>query len=228
MTIFNNDNRKKIKLAKVNLHDINMQTLTKNVLPFAQLPQGHFISMSLDYAGNVLVLTTKNEPDFRNGCFSKIIPKKPQTYQIWSTADAWSGEFYPYAEITASTNFHEVQRFANGDILLVCGRCQYRPNGKSDKNGFIYSADGQLKSQFLLGDGIESTQISKQGTIWTSYFDEGIFGNYGWNFGQTIGKSGLVAWTANGKKNYEFQPIAGLDNIFDCYAMNLVSDNLTY
>ncbi|WP_176444820.1 hypothetical protein [Paenibacillus herberti] len=35
--------------------------------------------------------------------------------------------------------------------------------------------------EFLLGDGIQSVQVTDKGIIWTSYFDEGVFGNNGWD-----------------------------------------------
>jgi hypothetical protein len=70
----------------------------------------------------------------------------------------------------------------------------------------------------LLGDGIETIQATSSGEIWASYFDEGIFGNYGWK--DPVGASGLVAWDARGKKVYEFD--AG--QISDCYALNVASE----
>jgi hypothetical protein len=53
-------------------------------------------------------------------------------------------------------------------------------------------------------------------------FDEGVFGNYGWQ--SPVGASGLVAWDSAGNKLYEFQPGPGLDSICDCYALNVASE----
>lgn len=74
----------------------------------------------------------------------------------------------------------------------------------------------------MLGDGIQSVQATSNGIIWTSFFDEGIFGNFGWN--DPVGACGLVAWNAEGNKIYDFQPIDDLDCICDCYALNVESD----
>lgn len=37
----------------------------------------------------------------------------------------------------------------------------------------------------------------EDGRIVTSYFDEGIFGNFGWD--QPLGASGLVVWDEQGR-----------------------------
>jgi hypothetical protein len=78
----------------------------------------------------------------------------------------------------------------------------------------------------LLGDGIETVQTTSRGVIWTSYFDEGVFGNFGWR--DPVGSSGLVAWGPDGTKKYEFQPADGLETICDCYALNVESDTDTW
>ena len=39
---------------------------------------------------------------------------------------------------------------------------------------------GELRRQFVLGDGIKHVQTTAAGDIWVGYFDEGVYGNYGW------------------------------------------------
>ncbi|WP_440117757.1 hypothetical protein [Paenibacillus sp. QZ-Y1] len=78
--------------------------------------------------------------------------------------------------------------------------------------------DGNTIREFLLGDGIQSVQVTKNGTIWTSYFDEGVFGNNGWS--NPIGSQGLVAWDEHGNKLYEDHAA----DIADCYALNVVNE----
>lgn len=75
-----------------------------------------------------------------------------------------------------------------------------------------------------MGDGIGNLAVTPEGTIWTGYFDEGVFGNFGWS--QPLGSSGLVAWREDGTKRYEFQPPEGLGHICDCYAMNARGEDL--
>lgn len=72
-----------------------------------------------------------------------------------------------------------------------------------------------MLSQLCLGDGIQNCIVKSDNTIITSYFDEGIFGNYGWN--DPLGACGLVAWKSDGSaiwKNKNFP-------INDCYAISL-------
>ena len=59
-------------------------------------------------------------------------------------------------------------------FLLLGARCAYRENGP-DQNAWIVSRNGALLSRFCLGDGIQDCVVKKDGTIITSYFDEGVF-----------------------------------------------------
>ena len=70
--------------------------------------------------------------------------------------------------------FHYL-RPAGDHFLLLGARCAYRKNGP-DKNAWIVSRDGTVLSRFCLGDGIQDCVVKKDGTIITSYFDEGVFG----------------------------------------------------
>lgn len=57
-----------------------------------------------------------------------------------------------------------------------------------------------------------------------SYFDEGVFGNYGWagaGRSRPLGTSGLVCFGADGSVRWGFRPPAGHDMICDCYALNV-------
>lgn len=53
------------------------------------------------------------------------------------------------------------------------------------------------------------------GTIITSYFDEGVFGNYGWD--EPLGDCGLIAWTSDGTPLWKNEKYS----IYDCYAISL-------
>jgi hypothetical protein len=153
----------------------------------------------------------------RGASFAKSLPDHPQTYRIIALLEAQTvldlqieGERF---------NIHDVQPVL-GEILLVCRRCRRRGPNDFDKNGRIYTLDGKLAREILLGDGIRDVQSTSEGVIWTSYFDEGVFGNYGWRR-DPVGASGLVARDPSGEKVYDFRPSAGLDRICDCYALNV-------
>jgi hypothetical protein len=74
----------------------------------------------------------------------------------------------------------------------------------------------------LLGDGIENVFVDDRGRIWVSYFDEGIFGNFGWGHPgpAPIGSAGVVCFARNGRKIWELSE-ADAGSMADCYAMNV-------
>ncbi|MGW9572493.1 hypothetical protein [Paenibacillus terrae] len=69
-------------------------------------------------------------------------------------------------------NYHYVQPL-NHHLLLVGARCHYYGPSQYDLNGKIIDYEGHTVNELLLGDGIQSVQVTEEGTIWTSYFDEG-------------------------------------------------------
>ena len=63
--------------------------------------------------------------------------------------------------------------------------------------------------------------IDTEGRIWVGFFDEGVFGNFGWNHpGPTgLGAAGLVALDDHGEVLWRFNEDQML--ISDCYALNV-------
>jgi hypothetical protein len=118
-------------------------------------------------------------------------------------------------------NYHHAQPLPDGELLLVCARSRYRSADDYDLNGKVFAGNGVLKREFLLGDGLQDVQTTADGRIWTSYFDEGVFGNFGWD--DPVGKHGLVQWDGLGNRLWEYSPPAGLGWIADCYALNAIS-----
>lgn len=108
------------------------------------------------------------------------------------------------------------------ELLLACVRSYYRGPNDIEQNGRLYDRNARFARGLVLGDGIESIQTTSSGVIWTSYFDEGIFGNFGWD--EPLGSSGLVAWDRDGGRIYEYAPPPGLESMVDCYALNVSSD----
>ena len=114
--------------------------------------------------------------------------------------------------------FPSVQPLPNGEILLVGARCNYR-NGDPEKNALVFDKEGKILRRFVLGDGINDVQTTGDGLIWVSYFDEGIFGNFGWN--EPMGSSGLNCFDSTGQIIWHFKQPDGFDSICDCYALNV-------
>lgn len=153
------------------------------------------------------------------GSFAKSVPNQPNRYHVVGLCGA--KEQLNVIIENERFNIHDIQPLGD-ELLLVCGRSAYRGPADFERNGRVYTRDGKFTREILLGDGIQDVQTTPSGVIWTSFFDEGIFGNNGWN--NPVGSSGLVAWDASGTKLYEFQPTAGLDSICDCYALNVASE----
>jgi hypothetical protein len=187
---------------------------------------GHLVAFNVGYDGTQYVVVAKKPLDYRieqpgRGSFAKTRPEEPQSYRIVGLSHGDVALDVVIAE--EQFNIHDVQPLSREEILLVCGRSYYRGPDDYDRNGRVYSRDGRFIRAILLGDGIETVQATSEGVIWTSYFDEGVFGNYGWR--QPVGASGLVAWDSVGEMVFEFQPAEGLDSICDCYALNVASDS---
>ncbi|MEJ8303880.1 hypothetical protein [Saccharibacillus sacchari] len=116
-----------------------------------------------------------------------------------------------------SFHYHYVQPL--GDELLVVGaNSRYYDRDRYDLNAAVFDHAGRAQRRFLLGDGVQQVQTTAEGLIWTSFFDEGVFGNRGWV--RPVGESGLIAWDRNGIRVFTNSEA----NIADCYALNAVSD----
>ena len=117
-------------------------------------------------------------------------------------------------------NYHYIQPFKDG-FILVGARC-YNYDSGPEQNVSWFDLEGNKKKEGCFGDGIADCIVTKNNEIVVSYFDEGIFGNYGWS--DPIGQSGLIVFDENFNIKWESQ-----DDICDCYAINLDDDgNIWY
>ena len=126
-----------------------------------------------------------------------------------------------------STTFSLIQLLPGERILVVSSRCLRFNDGTHELNAGIYDSNGALQSEFLLGDGIQHVQTDKSGNIWVGYFDEGVYGNFGWGGtgnAAPVGAAGLVCFNSEGKKVWEYQSVPGTDVISDVYALNVFGD----
>jgi hypothetical protein len=192
------------------------------------LSQGELVTFSCQSSREVVFTVAKRALDYREeksgASFAKAKSKDGQDYSVYLIAD---GELTHCTDIINEPyNIHFTQLLGQGHLLLSCSRSRYRSKNDFDKNGRLYSRDGHLQSEILLGDGIQDVQTTRNGIIWTSYFDEGVIGNYGWD--NPVGSSGLVAWEQGGQQVYQYEPQSGLDSILDCYALNVESNNIAW
>lgn len=116
-----------------------------------------------------------------------------------------------------------VDVLADGSFLVVGARCRWQPAGP-EQNALVIDQEGRIVRRGCLGDGIEHLQVASDGTIWVGYFDEGVFGNFGWGRPgpPPLGAGGIVAWSPELTKVWELDPDQGL--VADCYALNVSSD----
>ncbi len=121
--------------------------------------------------------------------------------------------------------FSYVQPVPDG-VLMVAARCQWRPEG-AIPNAVVFDAAGREQRRFVLGDGIQDVRTAPDGSIWASYFDEGVFGNFGWGGPgpEPVGASGLVHFRATGERISGYDhAAAGTDSICDAYALCMAED----
>lgn len=115
-----------------------------------------------------------------------------------------------------------VQPLPDGRILIVGARCRWRPEG-ADRNAVILDHDGVVLRDGVLGDGIADVLTTPSGRIWVGYFDEGVFGNFGWGGPgpAPMGSHGLIQFTQELKAAWEYPYDAEGGDISDVYALNV-------
>ncbi|MDM5210986.1 hypothetical protein QUF94_05995 [Peribacillus sp. NJ4] len=170
------------------------------------------ISTEIAANGDLLLLEMPNQPERMDG-FVQVAMKQNLKVHIINNQQYKQIEFH---KVPISAD--HVQTFSDGTIMLVGSRCEYN-EGKPDKNARFYDNNGQFLYALTFGDGIQSVQVDEQDRIWISYFDEGVFGNYGWD--EPIGRHGLILFDRQGNILWH----AGEFGISDCYALNVASSD---
>lgn len=197
-------------------------TLKIPVTPIANLHEelkGRIpLSIAIGFHNDVFVLLTEKQPALIDGSFPATVTEESYSYHVVHLKDGKKTVLHLPEE---TWNYHHIQPIDAEHILLVCARSYYHDAQNIEKNARIYDKSGRFIRSFCLGDGIEHVQVTKNQEIWTGYFDEGVFGNYGWE--EPIGRSGLVGWDTSGRK------IDSLEEddeyaIFECLALNSTAD----
>jgi hypothetical protein len=162
--------------------------------------------------------------DEPHATFPRPRADRPYTASVLHV-NAARAERFPLEHVTAT--FPRIQLLPDGEILVVGTRSGFHADGSYDLNATVFGPDGGRRREFLLGDGIQDVQATPRGQIWVSYFDEGVFGNFGW--GQEwsrppVGAAGLIRWTSEGGVTWTYAPPPGAGRIVDCYALNVADD----
>lgn len=190
---------------------------------FAELPPGDpaTVSLSLSPRGRLFALSLPERLERAGKQRARAKRSPPERWLKQWDGGAWADIFLPDPEDGLPIHFAEP--LPGGGLLVVGARSSYRGQGDFDRNARAFDASGKLERAFLLGDGISDVQVTEDGQIWTGYFDEGVFGNRGWN--EPVGAKGLLCWAPEGKCVFEFDAAAaGTDDICDVYALNVASN----
>jgi hypothetical protein len=123
-----------------------------------------------------------------------------------------------------------VQPLPSGRFLVVGARSRWRRDGP-DRNAVIYGSDGHVVAEAVLGDGIEHVFATSDGHIWAGYFDEGVYGNFGWGTPDSdapVGACGLARFTPDLQLDWRYP--SHVDRpwgaISDCYALNVADTDV--
>lgn len=177
------------------------------------------IDSSIGPRGEICILAVNKVPEYIDGMFPPVQTADGHDYKAIILSKGHKKEVIVKNQ---KWNYHFIQPMENDRIVLVCARSHLYENGVFDRNARVFDMSGNQVNAFLLGDGIQNFYVTKGNNIWTSYFDEGIFGNNGWN--QPIGSYGLRAWDSDGNGQYKY-PNMDPHFISDCYALNVMSDD---
>lgn len=173
------------------------------------------VDISVGHDDKIYILLSEKVPDRIRGMF--VDTQANTGYHVialnvnWHTGELLSEECCHLG--IHVMNFHFVQPLGDA-ILLLGSRARYQ-EPEPEKNAVIVSKNGEVIREMCLGDGIERCMVTKDDKIITGYFDEGVFGNYGWDI--PIGSSGLIVWDKNGNRLWENKHY----NIYDCYSLNV-------
>ncbi len=195
-----------------------MSNVKITLVPFADLSsyiEGFtIVSAQWGHDGLAYALLMNQIPERKQGMFVQTELEQRYTYKVLVVSEHYIEEII----IPDQQYFYHFVQPLHEHMLLVGARAAYHGQDRFDRNARVWSRNGVKVRDFLLGDGIQNVQVTREGTIWTSYFDEGVYGNYGWS--DPIGASGLIAWDAEGTIRYK-NTAALID---DCYALNVVSE----
>ncbi|WP_171182360.1 hypothetical protein [Ruegeria sp. HKCCD8929] len=193
------------------------------------------VGTSVDPCGNALVLTANkddqakaSEKETRGiGIFPKSRSPSDLAFSLTVQRDAGAETIsLPPLNIT----FPYFDLFSDGGCLLVGARSSWRSESDFDLNGALIGRGTKTAKRVCFGDGIEGVGIDNLDRIWVSYFDEGVFGNFGWSHPGPIGlgAGGINCFDREGKLLWQHNNEDASEHIDDCYAMNVSSSGVWF
>lgn len=163
-----------------------------------QLDEATLVDYCTGFDSYIYLLFSRTPPQRFNGMFVNTIANAEYT-AVKIKVD-WNEGRIVSIQIHAlgihRLNYHYIRPLC-GNFLLLGARCHYNDGNNPENNALVIDEAGSKKYEMCLGDGINDCITTEDGKIITSYFDEGVFGNYGWD--QPIGSSGLIVWDVTGR-----------------------------
>lgn len=178
------------------------------------LGERFFHQLSIGAKRDVLMLSTQEEMSVSVGR-----SQGPKNFRVhhWHAGALHQFDLPP----TPQVYFH-VQAL-DKNYLCVASRC-----APEERNAHLYTDSGQHFGSWHVGDGVEDVQISPDGQVWVSYFDEGVFGDTEYS------PQGLTCFDG---RDFRFtfgfrNDIVNLPDyaqgMADCYALNVASNRDTW
>ena len=173
-----------------------------------------YVNFQIGFDGRLYLLFNEAIPERIDGMF--VPTTSDSRFCVLALDVDWDSEqltgehFYDLG--TQKMNYHFVQPVSDG-LLLVASRCRCKDD-VGELNATVFDGQGGIIREYCLGDGITDAVALADDRIITGYFDEGVFGNYGWI--EPLGASGLVVWDKAGNITWESDK-----GICECYAMNV-------
>ncbi|MDX2555302.1 hypothetical protein [Streptomyces stelliscabiei] len=167
--------------------------------PYARLPRAyrdlHLRHSTVDAFGGVHWLLTEHAK-----------PPTPYDALVVTVTDGgsrttWLGP--------VSARFPQLGSLPDGGFVVADARSR-----DGDDQVQVFDALGRPAWAFRVGDGIEHLLTDEAGDLWVGYFDEGVFGD-------PLSAPGARRWSRTGTPLWEYRPPAGVDQIADCYALNV-------
>ncbi|MGO4569647.1 hypothetical protein AB4Z52_32535 [Rhizobium sp. 2YAF20] len=153
-------------------------------------------------------------------CFGLF--RRHDSAKVWSL---WSSDQGYCADLSLPEDF-KFPIFAplqNRGVLVANGLCPWIDGETPGLNAHLFDANGKVLESFHAGSSISDIQGDSAGRIWISYFDEGVFGNHGWNGPGPagLGSGGLVCVDIAGHIHWQHNHPEAERYIDDCYALNV-------
>jgi hypothetical protein len=144
---------------------MDMSNPKVKLLPFADISYDveGFDIISTQWGGDglVYVLMMDQIPERERGMFVQTTLNQSYTYKVLIVTDQTIEEVVIWGQ---TFNYHYVQPL-HDHLLLVGARCANYGNEQIDLNATVCDLDGNTIREFLLGDGIQSVQVTEKGSI---------------------------------------------------------------